>query len=106
MPHVDLMECSGFECDSGNRLKSRMKHGVTRAEAEEIFFSAPLVARDPGHSGSEARYHALGETLLGRRLLAVFTVRARRLRIISVRDMSRRERRTYEEARQATPPAL
>lgn len=101
MRRVDLIDCTGFEWDSGNGLKSHMKHGVSRAEAEEIFFSAPLVARDIGHSEAEARYHALGETVLGRRLLAVFTVRARQIRIISVRDMSRRERQAYEKARKA-----
>lgn len=103
MQCVDLSACTEFEWDSGNGLKSHMKHGVTQAEAEEIFFSAPLVARDSGHSGSESRFHALGETAAGRRLLAVFTVRNQRLRIISVRDMSRRERRMYEEARQESP---
>lgn len=102
---VDLSVCTEFEWDAGNRLKSHMKHGVTQAEAEELFFSAPLVARDSGHSGAEARFHALGETAAGRRLLAVFTVRGQRLRIISVRDMSRRERQVYEEARQEPPEA-
>lgn len=105
MRNLDLAACTGFEWDSGNRLKSHMKHRVTQAEAEEIFFSAPLVVRDSEHSGLEPRYHALGETSLGRRLLAVFTVRDERIRIISVRDMSRRERRIYEEAREEPPKA-
>jgi uncharacterized DUF497 family protein len=100
---VDLAACTGFEWDPGNRLKSHMKHGVTEAEAEEMFFSSPLVAQDKEHSGSEARFHALGETSVGRRLLAVFTVRRNRIRIISVRDMSRRERKTYEEAQKDSP---
>lgn len=98
MRHVDLAACTGFDWDSGNRLKSHMKHGVTQAEAEDMFFASPLVAKDPGHSGPETRFHALGETSAGRRLLAVFTVRGDRIRIISVRNMSRRERRTYAEA--------
>ncbi len=105
MQCVDLSACTESEWDSGNGLKSQMKHGVTRAEAEQIFFSAPLVARNSGHSGSEPWFHALGETTAGRLLLAVFTVRSQRLRIISVRDMSRRERRMYEEARQDPPEA-
>lgn len=103
MRHVDLAACTGFEWDLGNRLKSQMKHGVTQAEAEHMFFSSPLVAKDPDHSGSEARFHALGETTAGRRLLAVFTVRGNRIRIISVRDMSRRERQLYEEAQKDSP---
>ena len=103
MRHVDLAACTGFEWDFGNRVKSQMKHGVTQAEVEDIFFSSPLVAKDPRHSGSEVRFHALGETSAGRQLLAVFTVRGNRIRIISVRDMSRRERRTYEEAQKVSP---
>jgi len=103
MQRADLSASTEFEWDSGNRLKSHMKHGITQAEAEAIFLFAPLVARDTGHSGTESRFHALGETAGGRRLLAVFTVRGARIRIISVRDMSRRERRMYEEARKAPP---
>ena len=103
MRHVDLAACAGFEWDPGNRLKSHMKHGVSQAEAEDLFFLSPLVAEDPEHSGSEARFHALGETSAGRRLLAVFTVRGKRIRIISVRDMSRRERQTYAEAQKDSP---
>ena len=80
-----------------------MNHGVSQAEAEEMFFSSPLVVQDPEHSGSEARFHALGETSVGRRLLAVFTVRDKRIRIISVRDMSRRERKTSAEAQKDSP---
>ncbi len=100
---VDLAACTGFEWDLGNRLKSQMKHAVTQAEAEEMFFSSPLVAKDPQHSDAESRFHALGETSTGRQLLAVFTVRGERIRIISVRDMSRGERQTYAEAQKHSP---
>lgn len=103
MGPMDLTACTGFDWDFGNRLKSQMKHGVTQTEAEEVFFSSPLVAEDPDHSRSEPCFHALGETGTGRPLLAVFTLRGRRIRIISVRDMSRRERQTYEEARKDHP---
>lgn len=98
MGDVDLAAVTGFQWDSGNRIKSQMKHGVTQAEAEELFLMGPLVLADPGHSVAEPRFHALGESGAGRRLFAVFTVRDDRIRIISVRDMSRRERRRYEEA--------
>ena len=80
-----------------------MKHGVTQAEAEEVFFGSPLVARDPAHSTAEPRFHALGETNSGRRLLVVFTARGSLIRVISVRDMSRSERRVYEKARENAP---
>lgn len=97
---MDPAACTGFQWDSGNRIKSQMKHGVTQSEAEELFLSGPLVLADSGHSVVEPRFHAFGESSAGRRLFAVFTVRDDRIRIISVRDMSRRERRSYEEAQQ------
>ena len=59
-----------------------------------------LVAADARHSGQEARYAALGRTTAGRWLAVVFTIRGTLIRVISARDMSRRERRVYEGARQ------
>jgi len=93
-----LSDVEGFEWDSGNQLKNWDKHEVTAGEAEEIFFEVPLILMgDDKHSGSEARYAALGITMDGRLLTVVFTVRKRRIRVISARDMSRRERRIYEK---------
>jgi uncharacterized protein len=57
-----------------------------------------LVTSDPTHSGDEPRYHALGVTRDGRRLHITFTLRDRmtRIRVISARDMHRKERGIYE----------
>lgn len=88
----------GFEWDAGNARKSENKHGVSQAEAEQIFFNEPLLIKeDAAHSGAEERYHALGRTDEGRRLHVTFTVRCEgtRIRIISARDMSRKEREFY-----------
>jgi uncharacterized DUF497 family protein len=88
-----------FEWDSGNRGKNWKRHAVGDIECEEVFSHRPLlVADDPRHSELEARYFALGSTRTGRRLFVAFTVRQGRIRIISARDMSRRERQSYEEA--------
>src|SRR5438552_18701512 len=97
---MDLMErlarCTGFEWDEGNLLKSWERHGVSGAECEQIFFNQPLVvASDERHSASEPRCYALGHTYAGRRLFAVFTIRGRLIRLISVRDMHRRERKVF-----------
>jgi hypothetical protein len=74
-------------------------HGVSRGEAEGTFFNRPfVVAPDAGHSRGESRYAALGRTEEGRRLTIIVTVRATLIRVISARDMSRRERRIYEQA--------
>ena len=92
-----LEECIGFDWDDGNQGKNWEKHGVTDAEAEETFFNDPLVAgTDVAHSGSEPRYFALGRTDAGRRLFVAFAVRRNLIRVISARDMTKRELRRYE----------
>ena len=95
---LDLAQIEGFEWDPGNERKSHQKHNVSQAEAEQVFFGTPLfVLEDLSHSYMEERFHALGKTRSGRLLHVTFTVRARRIRVISARDMHRKERRTYEE---------
>lgn len=85
-----------FEWDEGNADKNWEKHGVRASEIEEIFFNRPLLVLDElRHSTTEERHFALGQTNVGRRLLGVFTQRDDRIRVISARDMSRRERRSY-----------
>ena len=88
-----------FQWDDGNSDKNWRRHLVTQAEAEQVFFTRPvLVTDDPGHSTKEARYFALGRTDAGRFLSVVFTIRGEFLRVISARAMSRRERTIYGEA--------
>jgi uncharacterized DUF497 family protein len=97
MPRPESFE--GFDWDKGNLSKSRFKHGVAPAEAEEAFFNTPLLLYgDPKHSGLEERFQMLGRTAAGRRLFVAFTVRGRLVRIISARAQSRQERRIYEKA--------
>jgi uncharacterized protein len=94
----------GFEWDEGNARKSAEKHGVSQAEAESVFFSNPLVVvPDPRHSHAESRYHALGRTVSGRLLHVVFTLRRREtlIRVISARDMNRKERTVYAKETKA-----
>jgi uncharacterized protein len=88
--------CNGFEWDEGNANKNWERHQVSPEEAEEVFFNEPLVVRsDVRHSKRENRYYALGHTGIGRYLFLAFTVRSSRLRVISVRDMNRKERDAY-----------
>ena len=99
---LDLDQIEGFDWDQGNERKSEQKHNVSQGEAEQVFFSAPLfVLEDISHSGMEDRFHALGKTESGRLLHVTFTIRAKRVRVISARDMHRKERRTYEDKSQA-----
>ena len=63
-----------------------------------VFFNAPIyVAPSPSHSATEERYYTLGKTDAGRLLFVVFTRRGNKVRIISARDMHRKERRVYDE---------
>jgi hypothetical protein len=97
---VDWHRVVGFDWDAGNRGKNT-KHGVSPREAEEVFFVEPLhVTPDETHSVSEQRYRALGKTLEGRFLTLICTLRAEGalIRIISARDMHRKERALYDQA--------
>lgn len=95
-PNDLLSKCTGFEWDKWNRLKNWEEHGVTGSECEQIFFSNPqIVAPDLKHSGKEDRYFVLGQTDTGRLLYVVFMIRKTLVRIISARDMSRKERKVY-----------
>lgn len=97
---IDLVSIVGFEWDAGNARKNE-KHGVTMAEAEQVFFNAPLLLlNDKVHSQSESRFHALGQSNDSRRLHITFTLRrgAELIRVISARDMHRKERSVYDNA--------
>ena len=99
-PIVDLGGVIGFEWDEGNARKSEESHGVSQAEAEQVFAREPLlIVPDVQHSQSEQRYNALGRTELGRLLHITFTLRHNdtAIRVISARDMSRRERNRYAQ---------
>ena len=87
---------TGFEWDEGNLVKNWEANGVSAPECEQIFFNKPLITgSDEKHSKHETRFYALGQTDTGRLLFVVFTVRNNCIRVISARDMSRKERRVY-----------
>ena len=91
-----LRQCSGFNWDEGNIDKNWIKHTVSPSECEQVFFNYPLVIQDdPVHSTTEKRFYALGQTDMKRYLFIAFTVRSNLIRVISARDMSRKERRVY-----------
>lgn len=91
-----LEDCVGFEWDETNTHKNWEQHQVTPEEAEDIFFHQPFVVRsDVRHSKAEKRYFALGNTAVGRKLFVAFTIRRKRIRVISVRDMNRNEKEVF-----------
>jgi uncharacterized protein len=92
-----LSACTGFDWDEANTTKNWERHQVTPEEAEDVFFHDPFIMQsDPLHSKREKRYWALGKTGSDRRLFVAFTIREKLIRVISVRDMSRRELEVYE----------
>jgi uncharacterized DUF497 family protein len=98
---IDRHRITGFDRDGRNARKNE-KHGVSQADAEQVFFNEPLVVlADIGHSSHEPRFHALGATDEGRLLHTTFTLRSdnTRLRVISARDMHLKERAVYEKTR-------
>ena len=98
-PLDKLENCTGFQWDAGNAKKSWERHRVSPGECEQVFFNTPLLlAEDEVHSQSEVRYFGLGQTNAGRALFVVFTIRGDLVRVVSARDMSRRERKVYEQA--------
>ena len=95
----EFSNCVGFEWDEGNSEKNWIRHHVTIPECEQVFFNQPLVlAGSERLSVSESRFYALGQTYTGRRLFIVFVIRSELVRVVSARDMSRRERRVYDHA--------
>lgn len=92
-----LQSCTGFDWDSDNTEKNWQKHRVMPSECEQMFFNRPLVvADDVKHSEKERRFYSLGHTDGGRMLFIVFTVRRDKIRVISARDMNRKERKVYQ----------
>jgi uncharacterized DUF497 family protein len=95
---IDLGKYREFEWDKGNIEKSFQKHGITPNEAEEIFLDEDLLLQeDLKHSQKEQRFIVIGETIKRKLLLAVFTIRSYKVRIISVRVADNKERKHYEK---------
>ena len=99
-PIIVFTQIISFQWDEGNARKSEERHGVSQWEAEQVFANEPLlVVHDFQHSQSEQRYNALGCTASGRLLHVTFSLRNHNaaIRVISARDMSRRERNRYAQ---------
>ena len=93
---VSMPEWEGFDWSGGNTEKNLERHGVSSSESEQVFFNRPLfVSDDIGHSEHEKRFYVLGQTDEGRELFVAFTMRVKRVRVISARDMHQKERRIY-----------
>ena len=93
-----LNQCEGFQWDEGNADKNWIRHKVSKNECEQVFFNLPLIFGDDAkHSTNENRWYVLGKMDSNRFLFIVFTIRDKYIRIISARDMNKKERRIYYE---------
>jgi uncharacterized protein len=102
-----LESVTGFDWEEGNSRKSTDKHGVSQAEAEQVFLNEPLfVLSDTRHSQQEPRFHALGHTDMGRPLHITFTLRGENklIRVISARTMHRKGREFMTKKVKKIPP--
>jgi uncharacterized DUF497 family protein len=87
-----------FQWDTGNRNKNFLKHHVTDEECEEVFFDPfKRLFDDPVHSNQEKRHILLGQTKGERILFIAFTIRQKKIRVISARDLNRKECQLYEK---------
>lgn len=86
-----------FDWNEANIKKNEIKHKVYYKECEQAFLNDPVIYEDFKHSKLEKRYHCLGKTDLNRFLFISFTIRDYKIRVISARPMSKKERRQYEK---------
>ena len=99
-----VITSEGFEWDRGNISKNWVGHGVSDLECEQVFFNQPLIVLpDLKHSISEERFYGLGRTDIDRLLFVVFSLRKKLIRIISARDMNRREKKEYKNYEKENP---
>ena len=96
---IDLSQVEGFSWDKGNLNKNRLKHNVETTECEEVFFNEPIIVlNDEKHSvKSEKRFRVIGISSKKRKLSLAITIRNNKIRVITARDQSKKERKAFEE---------
>jgi len=87
-----------FDWDQWNIQKNEAKHGISRLDAESIFYDPRLaIFEDVMHSNDkEKRWICYGASLNKKILMCAFTVRNKKIRIISCRSSSTKEKDIYE----------
>ena len=87
-----------FEWDPEKDESNQREHGVSFAEASTVFLD-PLHATvlDERYALEELRFRTVGQTVAGRLIIVAHADRGDRIRIISARDATNRERRQYEQ---------
>lgn len=95
---MKLSDFASFDWNQGNKDKNLIKHKVHYKECEEVFFNKPLIFfQDEKHSFKEKRLGVFGKTDNKRLLTIIFTLRDKKIRIISARNQNKKERKQYEQ---------
>lgn len=86
-----------FDWDKAKAAGNLVKHGVSFEEAVTVF-GDPLsdTFDDPDHSQNEQRFLIIGHSKQGRMLIVSHTDDGVTVRIISAREPTRTERKSYE----------
>ena len=88
-----------FEWDKRKAVSNLRAHGVSFREATTVFGDPlSITISDPDHSTAEMRFVDIGRSHRGRLLVVSYTERGIRIRLISARLATRKERRQYEES--------
>jgi len=86
-----------FEWDPGKAQRNLARHGVSFDEAATVFGdSLAVTIHDPDHSQEEERFLTTGLSNRHRLIIVAHTEREDRVRIITARDVTPRERSQYE----------
>ncbi len=87
-----------FESDQNKARTNLLKHGVSFDEAKTVFDDLFYIDfYDPDYSDDEDRYIIIGESQQRRLLIVSYTEREDKIRLISAREVTKREREDYEE---------
>ena len=98
MDIIDLPQPLEFEWDEANKTKIWLKHKISSEECEEAFATEQIFSQpDKLHSDKENRYILISTTKKSRTLFIVFTLRQNKVRVISARNMHRKEQGFYEK---------
>ena len=93
---ISFEKINGFDWDEGNIKKNLIKHGVSCQEAEEVFLDINAIRlEDNKHSLKEQRFASIGKIISNKILIVFFTIRKNKIRIISVRDVNKKEKNLY-----------
>ncbi|TSC88063.1 MAG: protein of unknown function DUF497 [Microgenomates group bacterium Gr01-1014_7] len=96
---IDFDDLEGFDWDQGN-LEHIKKHDVAREECEQSFLNKPVfINKDETHSQKEERFRLYGQTDSARLIILIFTIRDKKIRVISARDQTKMEREEFRKRR-------